>query len=445
MSKSTTTPKIVNRKHEARAEIERKQRRLLIIGAIVTISISILVIVFGILNVNVFEKMRPVARVGSTNLTVNQFVEEARFYRWQLIGQYQNTYQIYQMFGEDPNFAASFQQNLVQIQTQLDNTSSVGTAVLQKMIEDQLVADKAKEMGISVSADEVEAYLKNGFGFFPNGTPTPTVAPTTAPTSTLSPLQLTLSAPTATAQPTATATLDPAATVEPTAAPTVEAPTPTTDPNATATPVPTAEPTATPYTFEGYQTEVANYTKTLGESKISETFFREYIRKQILREKVMEAFTADQPAAEEKVWAHHFLVQDETEAKLISERLKSGVEWNVIAAEIAQDTTGQKRMEDLGWFARGAMVKEFEDAAFSLEIGAISDPVKSSFGYHIIQVLGHEDRPLSASEWMNARQQAFQTWLNEQRESDQVEEFDRWMDYVPVEPTLPAEIRVPLS
>mgnify|MGYP001244169167 CR=1 FL=1 len=407
MSKSTA-PKIVNRKHEARAEIERKQRRLLLIGAIATISISILVIVFGILNVNVFDKMRPVARVGSTNLTVNQFVEEARFYRWQLIGQYQNTYQIYQMFGEDPNFAASFQQNLVQIQTQLDNTSSVGTAVLQKMVEDQLVADKAKEMGISVSADEVEAYLKNGFGFFPDGTPTPTVVPTTAPTSTLSPLQLTLSAP-------------------------------------TATPVPTAEPTATPYTFEGYQTEVANYTKTLAESNVSETFFREFIRKQILREKVMEAFTADQPASEEKVWAHHFLVQDETEAKLISERLKSGVEWNVIAAEIAQDTTGEKRMEDLGWFARGAMVKEFEDAAFSLEVGAISDPVKSSFGYHIIQVLGHEDRPMSAAEWMSARQEAFQTWLNEQRESDLVEEFDRWMDYVPVEPTLPAEIRVPLS
>ncbi len=444
MSKSTA-PKIVNRKHEARAEIERKQRRLLLIGAIVTISISILVIVFGVLNVNVFEKMRPVARVGSTNLTVNQFVEEARFYRWQLIGQYQNTYQIYQMFGEDPNFAASFQQNLVQIQTQLDNTSSVGTAVLQKMVEDQLVADKAKELGISVSADEVEAYLKNGFGFFPDGTPTPTVVPTTAPTSTLSPLQLTLSAPTATAQPSPTATLDPAAAVEPTAEPTVEAPTPTADPNATATPVPTAEPTATPYTFEGYQTEVANYTKTLAESNVSETFFREFIRKQILREKVMEAFTADQPASEEKVWAHHFLVQDETEAKLISERLKSGVEWNVIAAEIAQDTTGEKRMEDLGWFARGAMVKEFEDAAFSLEVGAISDPVKSSFGYHIIQVLGHEDRPLSAAEWMSARQEAFQTWLNEQRESDLVEEFDRWMDYVPVEPTLPAEIRVPLS
>ncbi len=444
MSKSTA-PKIVNRKHEARAEIERKQRRLLLIGAIVTVSIAILVIVFGILNVNVFEKMRPVARVGSTNLTVNQFVEEARFYRWQLIGQYQNTYQIYQMFGEDPNFAASFQQNLVQIQTQLDNTSSVGTAVLQKMVEDQLVADKAKELGVSVSADEVEAYLKNGFGFFPDGTPTPTVAPTTAPTSTLSPLQLTLSAPTATAQPTATATLDPAATVEPTAEPTVEAPTPTADPNATATPVPTAEPTATPYTFEGYQTEVANYIKTLDESNVSETFFREFIRKQILREKVMEAFTADLPAVEEKVWAHHFLVQDETEAKLISERLKSGVEWNVIAAEIAQDTTGEKRMEDLGWFARGSMVKEFEDAAFSLEIGAISDPVKSSFGYHIIQVLGHEDRPLSAAEWMSARQEAFQTWLDEQRASDQVEEFDRWMEYVPVEPTLPPEIRVPLS
>ena len=72
-----------------------------------------------------------------------------------------------------------------------------------------------------------------------------------------------------------------------------------------------------------------------------------------------------------------------------------GEDWNKIAAEVSTDTNTADFGGDLGWFGRGVMVKEFEDAAFSLEVGAISQPVKTDFGYAIIRVLGHEFRSVN--------------------------------------------------
>jgi len=86
------------------------------------------------------------------------------------------------------------------------------------------------------------------------------------------------------------------------------------------------------------------------------------------------------------------------------------------------------------------MVAEFEEAAFSLEISEISQPVQSSFGYHIIQVLGHEDRQISEAEVENLREQAFTTWLQELRDGSQIEERDIWQERVPTEPEFPLEL-----
>ncbi|MEE8181563.1 MAG: peptidylprolyl isomerase, partial [Nitrosopumilaceae archaeon] len=66
----------------------------------------------------------------------------------------------------------------------------------------------------------------------------------------------------------------------------------------------------------------------------------------------------------------------------------NGEKFGRLARELSIDSGSAKRDGSLGYFGKGMMVKPFEEAAFKLEIGNISEPVKSEFGYHIIKRLG---------------------------------------------------------
>jgi peptidyl-prolyl cis-trans isomerase C len=87
-----------------------------------------------------------------------------------------------------------------------------------------------------------------------------------------------------------------------------------------------------------------------------------------------------------KVHCAHILVKTQKEVNAILERLKKGEKFSNIAKEVSL-CPSKKRDGDLGTFGRGQMVKEFENAAFALEKGQISEIVKTKFGYHIIKRL----------------------------------------------------------
>jgi len=87
-----------------------------------------------------------------------------------------------------------------------------------------------------------------------------------------------------------------------------------------------------------------------------------------------------------KVQASHILVKTESEANVVYFDVTHGKSFEEVARE-KSICPSRKHGGDLGWFGRGQMVREFENAAFSMERGQISKPVKSRFGWHIVKLV----------------------------------------------------------
>lgn len=85
------------------------------------------------------------------------------------------------------------------------------------------------------------------------------------------------------------------------------------------------------------------------------------------------------------VKASHILVDTKEEAEAIEKRMANGISFEYLAQKYSKCPSSQKG-GDLGFFRRGQMVKEFEDAAFTMEPGDISAPIQTQFGWHIIKV-----------------------------------------------------------
>jgi parvulin-like peptidyl-prolyl isomerase len=435
----------VTRKHLARQERERIQNRYILFSAIGVFVIVILLIAYGFLEEGVLQPQRPVAEVEDETITVGEFQERVRYERFQLVRQYLNTYQFMQSF-EDESTQSFFQSNLQQIAFQLDPPTSLGRSVLDTMIENILIRKEAEKLGIRISPEEVDAEIEAFLGFFPRGTPTSQPTREIPATSTLSPTQLALLLPTPTPSPmtsiTETVDLTSTAVVSESLVPSVM-PTLVSDEVTTPTPALTSTPlpSATPYTRESFESDYQQVLNILkDEIDFNEQALRESFEDQLYRQKFREIVTEDIQPVEEQVWARHILVEDEETANDVLTRLENGEDFAEIAEELSTDPGSAASGGDLGWFGQGRMVAEFEETAFDLEIGEISEPVESTFGWHIIQVLGHEERPLGEAAFEQLRNQEFQDWLDNLRETSEVVIFDDWQDVVPGEPSIPTQL-----
>lgn len=86
-----------------------------------------------------------------------------------------------------------------------------------------------------------------------------------------------------------------------------------------------------------------------------------------------------------KISASHILVEQEYEVNDLVKKLDEGTSFEELARDFSKCPSGQQAGGDLGNFGKGMMVKSFEDAAFALEVGAVSGVVKTQFGYHLIK------------------------------------------------------------
>lgn len=90
------------------------------------------------------------------------------------------------------------------------------------------------------------------------------------------------------------------------------------------------------------------------------------------------------------VRASHLLVKTEEEAVKLREEILAGKDFAEVAAQVSMCPSGRDG-GDLGFFGKGQMVKEFEDACFSMEVGEVSNPIKTQFGYHLIKLTDTQD------------------------------------------------------
>jgi len=159
-----------------------------------------------------------------------------------------------------------------------------------------------------------------------------------------------------------------------------------------------------------------------------------------------EAAKAQPP--EPEVHARHILLPTEEEAKAALARVKAGEDFAKVATELSKDPAGDGG--DLGWFTKDRMVPEFADAAFKLEPGQVSDPVKSQFGWHIIKVEGKRIKtfpPFDQVKDQAARyvaQKAQTALITSLREKAKIERFDEEAAK-PADPAAPAEPATPAA
>jgi parvulin-like peptidyl-prolyl isomerase len=297
-----------------------------------------------------------------------------------------------------------------QNQDQASDPQGSSLQVLDQMVDEALIREQAQQRGLTVTEEEVNERIEQFFGY-------QRVPPTPAPT----------------------ATPDPSAT-------------PSTEP--TATPF----PTPTPVTLEAYQKELKDYVERLGSNtEMTEADFRSLVAFDMLRQKLIDDVTKDVPTTEEQVHARHILVrtiapaptatpvpegqpaptpdpaatatpaprtEEQALARAIEvkQKLDAGGDFAALALEYSDDTGSAAQGGDLGWFGRGMMIKEFDDAVFAMQPGEVSNPIKTSFGYHIIKVDERDPARQMESYMLQQKQsEAFNTWLEGVRNAAKIE------------------------
>ncbi len=366
-----------SRRVQAMTRKERERSRVITIIVGVVVGFAIVALLGAVLWQSVVTPVSSVAVVNGDRIVTRDLWKRAQYDHLQRESNLRNLLNYQQQI--DPGGTQGFfTSQIQQLQSDLIDNEGLTNKVLEQMIEEDLIRQQAAKNGVTVSDAEIQAKLEavvaaqNSSVTAPDATATAEALAAATPTPTFTP------------SPTPTATLTSTVNITPTATP---LPTPT-----------VAVQTGDQYTQRlddllGFISTGANVSK-----EDAQRMLTSLITVDLLRDKLLKQIGDQMPTSGERVRARHILIsvpQDaapEAEqlalAKAISitQRLNSGEDFATLAQKFSDDTGSGAQGGELDFFGRGQMVKEFEDAAFSLPIGQISEPIKSQFGYHIIQV-----------------------------------------------------------
>lgn len=416
MAKKTKKAAVESRHvvHKRQRDEMRARQLYIALGIVGLIIIGLLA--FGYWRSTIAVLDETVATVNGTPIKVRDYQARVHYEAQviaQRISQIRNAAS--QIDPNDPTLqsVANYYQQLYQQEQQ--QLVQVSGTTLEDVIDDELVRQEAKKRGLTVAPAEIdreiELSIKENLGY-DRPTETPTAGP--SPTATLIPTDTA----TPSASPTATATLTQTL-----------APTPTEGPTAT------PGPTQTPLSPEAYATQLATYKDSISKGKFTYDDFRKIVEIQLLRRKLTVLLGKEVPTTGLEVHARHILLSNFEDAQKAEARLKAGEDFGKVAADVSIDPSAKTNRGDLGWFGHGQMIPAFEDAAFSLPVLQISDPVTTTAGMHIIEVLEKDpNHPLSQAVMDNERASALTDWLKQVRAAatTSIERFFK-PEYVPAD------------
>lgn len=396
------------KKHLARAERERRQRRWILGGTIGIAVLLVLVLAYGIYDTTFVQPYKTVAEVNDEIITSGEYEGRVRLIQRELLSQLTSYIQMESFFGSDPDILQELRNLQLQLETQLANPELLGRDVLDSMILQRLLMVEAERQGVSVSEAELETEVQRNFYYFPNGTPTS--APTLTPP------------PTMTLDPEAQANLTPTVTASP-------------GPSPTNIPPSTPVATATLYTLDAYQKDYKEFIGSLSDFRISEKDFLAFIEIGILEAKMREAFVADVEREQEQVFSRVILAESDEVANEVLERLDAGDSWEQLALEFSQDISTSEAGGEVGWSTVSDLIARYGQpglAAFAAPEGEVVGPFGlEGAGSYLFIVEGREIRPISDEAYQLAHDQAFNAWLQGLRDEADVTIVEDWQQYLP--------------
>ena len=373
--KKSPAARTMTKKQRSRKEREDRIRFWLFLCGTLVIVLIVGVLGYGAYQEYVVKPASPVATVNDTIIRIDDYQRRVLFRRFDfmnLLARLDAQLRQFDQTDESQAFLIDYVQQ--QRQQAQDNLMNVPMLALDELIEEELVKQEAGARGLTVAEDELQLEVELQFGYDRNP-PVPTPTPITATVPV------------------------------------------------TVTPVPTTPPMTEDQFNERYEQYVSLVTEEAG---FREADFRQLVQANLLRQKLQDAMAEEVETSGEQVHARHILLglEDEELAQELVERLRAGEDFEELAREYSTDASNAEEGGHLGWFPRGRMVAPFEEAAFALQPGEISDVVETTFGYHIIQVTDRDDnRPFDEATVSQKQSIALREWLDEQLTSPAVKRY----------------------